>query len=205
MDKQVIIDKIEQLTPVQKALSLVLFLFFIVGGSWYFLFSSKIDELTKLKGNITALEEAITKYRLLAAKLPHLEEQLKERQKELILAKMLLPEDAQALERLLASFEKLGNEKGVEFILFQPGPENIYEFYATRRVQLRLQGAFHNLVQYFDSLVRLERLVSLENLRLTPVKNNGATGESLLMADSSILVYRALTPEEILDRKSKKK
>jgi type IV pilus assembly protein PilO len=208
MDKQAVINKLERLTLVQKILIVLLTLVFIGGGSWYFFFSPKFEKLGKLRENIASLEQTIAKYKVLAAKLPHLEEELAKRKKELVLARMLLPEDVQALERLLASFEKLGNEKEVEFLLFQPGPEEKHDFYATRRVQLRLQGAFHNLVQYFDSLVRLDRLVSLENLRLTPVKKKVAPGESFLMADSSILVYRALTPEELQEmakQKTKKK
>ena len=208
MDKQAIVNKLEQLTLVQKILIVVSTLFFIGGASWYFLFSPKFAELSKLRTNIAGLEQTIVQYRILAARLPHLEEELAKRQKEFILARMLLPEDAQALERLLASFEKVGKEKGVEFLFFQPGPEEKHDFYATRRVSLRLQGGFHNLVQYFDSLARLDRLVSLENLRLTPVRKKEAQKRSFLKADSSILVYRALTPEEIQEmakQKTKKK
>lgn len=105
------------------------------------------------------------------AKLPELERSLALRQKELYYAKTLLPEDSRALEMLLASFERLGRDENVEFILFQPGAEQIQEFYATRTVQLQISGTFHRLVTYFDRLTRLDRLVTIQNITFSPVSD----------------------------------
>jgi type IV pilus assembly protein PilO len=116
----------------------------------------------------------------------------------------LLPKDTQALERLLASFEMLAQEMGVGFMSFTPGRETVGELYASRNVSLRLRGSFHNLMRFFDKLSRLDRLVQLQSLRLQPAGEQSGRQGALLGADSTLVVFRALTPEERTAQQAKK-
>ncbi|MFP4083787.1 MAG: type 4a pilus biogenesis protein PilO [Desulfonatronovibrio sp.] len=199
INKQEILSSIEKLTRTQKILVQFLILAVICGTSWYFYLEPALGKMAELKQDAESLEEDITRFSIQAAKLPETEGALEKMERELILANTLLPKDAHALERLLASFEQLGNEKGVRFLLFQPGSEEVHKYYATRTVQLRLQGNFHHLMSYFDELSRLDRLVSLQSLRLSPLSEQ--QGENItLSAESVLLVYRSLSQAELEDR-----
>ncbi len=196
INKQEILSAVDKLTRVQKILVQVLVPAAILGLSWFFFLSPAWENITRLQQEADSLEQDIARFSIQAARLPEVEKEFEEREKELILARTLLPEDAHALERLLASFERLGNEKGVRFLLFQPGAEEVHKHYASRSVQLRLQGNFHNLISYFDELSRFDRLVSLQSLRLNPL--SGQQGERIvLMAEAMLLVYRSLSQEEL--------
>lgn len=196
INKQEILSSIEKLTRVQKILVQVLVPAAILGLSWFLYLSPAWENITRLQQEAESLEQDIARFSVQAARLPEIEKEFEEREKELVLARTLLPEDAHALERLLASFERLGNEKGVRFLLFQPGAEETHKHYASRSVQLRLQGSFHNLMSYFDELSRFDRLVSLQSLRLNPL--SGQQGERIvLMAEAMLLVYRSLSQEEL--------
>ncbi|WP_028573914.1 type 4a pilus biogenesis protein PilO [Desulfonatronovibrio hydrogenovorans] len=195
--KQEILARIESLSRTRRILVQILILGLICGLFWFFYLDPARDQIAGLERDIQSLDIDIARFSSQAARLPELEKELGSREKELILAKTLLPEDAHALERLLASFERLGNEKGVRFLLFQPGTQELHQFYATRNVQLRLQGQFHDLISYFDELTRLDRLVSLQSLRLTPVAAQQRTDENVLSAETVLLVYRSLSPAEL--------
>lgn len=195
INKQDILSSVDKLSRTQKVLVQVLILAVICGLSWYFYLSPALDRISSLQQEVESLEQDIARFSIQAARLPEMEDKFEIMERELILARALLPEDAHALERLLASFERLGNEKGVRFLLFQPGSEEVHSYYASRSVQLRLQGNFHDLVSYFDELARLDRLVSLQSLRLNPV--SGQQGERILLsAEAVLLVYRSLSPAE---------
>jgi type IV pilus assembly protein PilO len=97
----------------------------------------------------------------------------------------------------------LGNDQGVEFLLFKPGGENKEDFFAQRSVQLRLEGTFYDLMRYFDRLSRLDRLVDMESVRFSPQGAKDAQSV-MLSADAKLLVYRSLTPEELQEDKKKK-
>lgn len=203
MAKKSFLEQLDQLTPLHRFLVLLLSLGIVLGGGWYFLLSPKMETYSRLEKDIQKLKKEIKTNRKIAANLEEREKELQAKRQEFIYAKRLLPQDAQALERLLASFERLGNDQGVEFLLFKPGGENKQDFFAQRSVQLRLEGAFYDLMRYFDRLSRLDRLVDLESVRFSP-KGAKDAQSVMLSADAKLLVYRSLTPEELQEDKKKK-
>ena len=204
MDKSSVSKKFAELSSVQLLLILLGLAGLVYGAYWYFILDDKLIQITKAQQEIEKLNKDIALYRAQVAKLPELERSLALRNKELDYAKTLLPEDARALEMLLSSFEKLGRDENVEFILFQPGAEQIQEFYATRSVQLQISGTFHRLVTYFDRLARLDRLVTIQNVTFSPVSDFSPT-EKYLNTSLVLQVYRALTEAEIAAREAQKK
>ncbi|MGE4442353.1 MAG: type 4a pilus biogenesis protein PilO [Desulfomicrobium sp.] len=204
MDKSSVSKKFAELSSVQLLLILLGLAALVYGAYWYFILDDKLVQITKARQNIEKLDKDIALYRAQVAKLPELERSLAAKNKELYYAKTLLPEDSRALEMLLSSFEKLGRDENVEFILFQPGAEQIQEFYATRSVQLQISGTFHRLVTYFDRLTRLDRLVTIQNVTFSPVSDFSPT-EKYLNTSLVLQVYRALTEAEIAAREAQKK
>ncbi|WP_031387503.1 type IV pilus inner membrane component PilO [Desulfonatronum thiodismutans] len=196
MDSRALVKRLENLSKLHKLGILIGLVVVALGCYAFFSLMPNLERKTILQEDIRNLETSIAANRRLAARLPELEEEMEAREYELLLAKMLLPEDAQERERLLAAIERLGMDVGVEFMLFQPGGEVQHDFYASREVQLRMRGEFHNLITFFDRMARLDRLVSLDRLRLQPTAAAG-TGPVILNAESTIQVYRALTEQEI--------
>lgn len=203
MDKSSFSKKFSELTSLQLVLILLGLAISMYGAYWYFVFDDKLIQITKAQQSIAQLDKDIALFRIQVANLPDLQRKLGLRKKELYYAKTLLPEDSRALEMLLSSFEKLGRDENVEFILFQPGAEQIQEFYATRTIQLQISGTFHRLVTYFDRLSRLDRLVTIQNVTFTPVSDFSPT-EKYLNTSLVLQVYRALTEAEIKAREAQK-
>jgi len=203
MDKSSFSKKFSELTSLQLILILLGLAISMYGGYWYFVLDDKLIQITKAQESIVQLDKDIALFRTQVANLPDLQRKLELRKKELYYAKTLLPEDSRALEMLLSSFEKLGRDENVEFILFQPGAEQIQEFYATRTIQLQISGTFHRLVTYFDRLSRLDRLVTIQNVTFTPVSDFSPT-EKYLNTSLVLQVYRALTEAEIKAREEQK-
>lgn len=202
--KQSILKKFSDLPSSRKLLLFLVIACLSIGGYWYFILDEKLTTITKLTQSADDLAQDIERHRLQVAKLPELEQRLNLQKKELYYAMTLLPEDARALESLLASFERLGRDEHVEFILFQPGPENMAEFYATRSVQVQISGTFHRLLTYFDRLSRLERLVTIQDVTFSPTSDFSPT-EKYLKVDLVLQVYRALTEAEIKAREEEQK
>ena len=197
MDKEKIFKKIENLSNLQKTLVCIGSVIFLLALYWFLGFSPNLDRVKSLQQAVGRLDQDIAANKAKIKRLPELEAELFRREEEFVWAKTLLPEDSQALERLLASFEKLGRDEGVEFQSFQPGGETVRDFYATREVKLKLQGEFHNLMRYFDRLARLDRLVRLEDVKLSPAGQKNGEVSVILGADCSLSVYRALTQDEL--------
>ncbi len=205
MDREALVKRLETLSRAQKLLILFFTVALLGAAYWYFLFRPEYDNLKRLEKDVAQLEDTIRNYRIKVARLPKLEKKLEAQQREFVYAKTLLPESSSDVENLLSEIEKLGNDNGLDFLLFSPGNEKIHDFYASRQVQLRLQGPFHNLMHFFSLISRLNRLVTLENLQLRPGKGRGPNGEIVLNSDSQILIYRTLTEAELAAKNKKKK
>ncbi|WP_456324325.1 type 4a pilus biogenesis protein PilO [Desulfonauticus submarinus] len=169
----------------------------------YFGLWASLEEQSRLSRNLKSLDKEIARYRVIASKLKAVRKDLKFYERQFVLAKTLLPEGTKALEKLLASFEMKGREKGIEFVYFHPLNEVKFDFYAARRVNIRITGSFHNIVSYLDELTRLNRLVSIENIKFAP--RGKQTTVSNLLVDCNLRVYRALTEKEILAQQETKK
>ena len=194
MDKELLTKKLESLSKVKKISIAMAVVVLFLAAYWWFLFKPQWEKIPSLEKEIAGLEKNINIFRKKVEKLPKLKKKMEQKRQELIYAQNLLPESGEEIEQLLASIEGLGKEQGIEFLLFTPGSEQIGKYYAERSVQLRLKGQFHNLMRFFNKLSGLNRLVTLEHLRLNP---QGTKGEQVLLnADSRIFMYRALTEEE---------
>lgn len=195
MNKQAVLQKIDSLSSGRKLCIVLISILMLAALYWFFFLQKSWQQSTDLQDSITRLEQDIALYSKKASQLPELEKTLAANQKELLYAQSLLPESMHDVENLLAEIEKLGNELGVEFQLFEPGQEEIQDFYATQMVNLRVKGQFHNLLQFFSQMSRLNRLVTLENLKLQP--DSFQTGQDIVLsAPAQIAVYRALTQME---------
>lgn len=196
MTRQELIKSLEKLTLVHKILIVTGLVVVLGAGYWYFFLSPQLDNMIKLHKDIATINTDIDRFTKISLQLPALEKKVQAKQTEFLFAQTLLPEDAQALESLLASFEMVAQEMGVSFMSFTPGKQTVTELYASRSVSLRLRGSFHNLMRFFDTLSRLDRLVQLDSLRLQPVGKQQDNQVSVLTADSILVVFRALTSQE---------
>ncbi|MGM0424094.1 MAG: type 4a pilus biogenesis protein PilO [Thermodesulfobacteriota bacterium] len=196
MSKQALLQKIDSISTGRKILILIACLVLLLALYWFFFLQDSLQQVSQLQDSIASLKQEISSYEKQVDQLPEIEDRLQARQKELAYAQRLLPDSMHDVENLLAEIEKLGKDVGVEFLLFEPGQEEVQEFYAMQLVNLRVQGPFHNLMQYFSRMSRLNRLVTLESLRLQP-EGPQHSQEIQLMAPARIAVYRALTQEEL--------
>lgn len=199
MTRDQLIQKLDRLSNVQKISLFVGIICLTICIYWFFFFKPQYESIKPLEKDIRHLEQKIDIYQKKVARLPELEKRYRSLQDEFAYAETLLPETSQGVERLLSSIERLGNQQGIEFLLFVPGKESQHEFYATRSVNLRIQGPFHNLMRFFSQMSRLNRLVSLERVQLHP--RNSKDHNQVIEANTRISVYRSLTQEEIKAQK----
>jgi len=193
MDRTAQTEKLDKLTSKQKIAIVCGTILAVLALYWFFFFSPSYSKLEDIKKEISQLENKINQKKVQAAKLPKLEKKLRKNKKEMQYARDLLPKSQVGIENLLSQIEKLGKKVGVEFISFVPANESVREFYVTREVKLLLKGPFHNLMTFFNKLSSLNRLVTLESLRLKPRRNPEKT---VLRTNSKIFLYRTLTPQE---------
>lgn len=165
---------------------------FILLAAWFLVIKDKRDEMLRLEGDEIALRTEFEGKQARASNLEPLKQQLA--QMEIILQQLLrqLPSKNQ-MPDLIVDVSQQALASGITNELFQPGTEELKEFYAEKPISIRMVGNYHQFGAFMSGVASLPRVVimTMHNVSLRP----RGTSEILEMA-GTIKTYRYLDPDE---------
>ena len=143
----------------------------IVIGVVFFLILPKHKEINELEIKIAAQENEIAKNQAKAAKLSQLKLENEKLIKRLEDLKQQLPEEKE-ITSLLKQVSDLCIRASLKVSLWKPEAKKthpsgiVYEI----PVKVELRGSYHSLGSFFSSLTKLNRIVNINDFRLTDPK-----------------------------------
>jgi type IV pilus assembly protein PilO len=191
-----ILDAILERSTAQKVAILGVSVILIAALYYSFLFSPKADELAKLADSVEIARNEKTVKTQKAANLSRLRQDVQRLDAELKKAIAQLPEKKEIPE-LLSSISSKAQQSGLDVLLFRPRPESYQDFYAEVPVDITVKGNFHNTVNFFDDVGRMDRLVNIDNIGF---KNPTVSGDSVVLETTSVA-----TAFRFLDEAERKK
>jgi type IV pilus assembly protein PilO len=188
-----LIDRILELPKLQKIAILATAIMLAAGLYYSFLHVPLGDEIAKLVDSVEiANNEKLTKFQK-AASLPRLRQELARLDLELKKAVAQLP-DRKEVADLSGSISSKAQSAGLEVLAFRPRAESFQEFYAEVPVDLTVKGNYHEMIDFFDNVGRLDRLINIDNIGF---KNPTVNGERVLVETTTVATaYRFLNEAE---------
>jgi type IV pilus assembly protein PilO len=95
------------------------------------------------------------------------------------------------MDALLSDINQAGLGRGLTFELFRPGQVNVKDYYAELPIQVRVVGRYHDVGSFTSDIANLSRIVTLNNLAITPARDGQLTMEA------QAKTFRYLDSEEI--------
>ena len=167
----------------------------IVCAGWWFFWSDQLIELeTKEREEQTLKQQYLDKKRQ-AVNLDLYTQQLAEIDRSFGALLKQLPNKSE-IEALLIEVNQAGLGRGLQFELFRPGNEQIKDFYAELPIAVKINGSYHDFGAFAADIAKLPRIVTLNNISVTPVKDGG-----VLSLDATTKTFRYLDEEEIAKQK----
>lgn len=164
----------------------------VVAGLWFAWLKSVDEELIAER----AREEQLrTDYRgklVQAVNLDALRKQLEQVQQYVTQLEKQLPSKAE-MDALLSDINQAGLGRSLQFELFRPGQVVVREYYAELPITVRVTGTYHDIGLFAADIANLSRIVTLNNLSLTPIANR----EGYLTMDAVAQTFRYLDQDEI--------
>lgn len=148
-------------------------------------------EKGKLEGDLQKLQADLDQKRIIAANRPRLEEEIKALEKQLEVALVKLPEEKE-IPKLLTQVNTLGLQSGLEFLLFRPAAPVNKGFYAEVPIDIRVQGEYHALGGFLDRVSKLERIVNVADLRISPLAGQQQRAGRTITADFKATTFTFL-------------
>jgi type IV pilus assembly protein PilO len=127
-----------------------------------------------------------------AVNLDALRKQLEQVQQYVTQLEKQLPSKAE-MDALLSDINQAGLGRSLQFELFRPGQIVVREYYAELPITIRVTGKYHDVGLFAADVANLSRIVTLNNLSLTPI----ASREGYLTMDGVAKTFRYLDPEEV--------
>ena len=169
-------------------LALTFALFLIPAVIFYFVsYSPTADKIGKLDKQKDSLTKEVREVERKAADLKKFEKELEEARAVFEETSILLPKEKE-IPRLLTDISALGRAAGLEFLTFKPQADIPKDFYAEIPISINVSGPYHNIGYFFDQVSKLERIVTVSNIKMGSPKKDGV--EMLLSSDCVLVTYR---------------
>ena len=196
---------------VQRTIVLVIFLAIVAYVYFFtqfmpFFFQPRKARIESLTLDYEKISADLEKARKTVDNLEKLEQEYERLHEKWVAAQSLLPQEKEVAE-LLRKVTRAGNQAGVDFMLFQPGPPVNKEFIAENPVKVRVRGQYHQLGVFLSKVANLDRIINVSDIRITPMskpqgaKDNKVTRNYTIEAEMTMTAYTLLEGGEVSDEK----
>jgi len=164
----------------------------VVAGLWFSWLKGVDEELVAAKAQEEQLRATYKQKLVQAVNLDALRKQLEQVQQYVTQLEKQLPSKAE-MDALLSDINQAGLGRSLQFELFRPGQVAVREYYAELPISIRVTGSYHDIGLFAGDIANLSRIVTLNDLSLTPIPNR----EGYLSMDGTARTYRYLDQDEI--------
>jgi type IV pilus assembly protein PilO len=160
-------------------------------GIWQFVVKTELPELERAEQQERELFNSFRDKQQLAANFEAYSNQLAEIERDFGMMLRQLPGRTE-IESLLVDISQTALGAGLEEKTFTPQAEIPRDFYAEKPITLRYTGSYHEIGEFVSNVAALPRIVTLHNMRITPIS---IAGTEELQLDVTGKTYRYLDEE----------
>lgn len=164
----------------------------VIAGLWFAWLKSVDEELQSERAREVTLREDYRKKLVQAVNLDALKKQLEQVQQYVSQLEKQLPSKAE-MDALLSDINQAGLGRSLQFELFRPGQVSVKEYYAELPISVKVTGGYHDIGLFAADIANLSRIVTLNNLSISPVKER----DGFLTLDCVAKTFRYLDQEEV--------
>lgn len=197
---------------VQKSIIVAIFLAFI---GYIFFFTSFLPffnhpmraKIASLSSEYEKMSAELEKARKTVGNLARLEAEYDRLHDKWLAAQGLLPKEKEVAD-LLRKVTRVGNQAGVDFLLFEPQDPVQKEFITENPVKVKVRGEYHQLGIFLSKVANLDRIINVSNLHIEPAadKSQGKEDQAVrgytIEADMVMTAYTLVEGGETTNAKT---
>ncbi|WP_084312312.1 type 4a pilus biogenesis protein PilO [Desulfobulbus elongatus] len=180
-------EQYSKISTRNKLLAVALLTLLLTGLFYIVFYQPNHEELGRLAQQASTGNEELRKVRKAARDLPVHQKALEDARIQFETTSALLPK-SQEIPNLLRNISDLGRNSGLDFISFTPGQEAPKDFYAEIPIDIKIKGPYHNLGLFLDRVSKLERIVTVNNIKTEKVDQE--SNEMVLSSSCKLITYR---------------
>ncbi len=154
---------------------------------FFVFFQPNNENITNLTKQQQSLEKKLREVKKTLQDRPRLQKELEETTAVFEEASKLLPKEKE-IPKLLADISSLGRNAGLDFNSFRPQADIPKDFYDEIPIDIDVNGPYHNVGFFLDQISKLDRIVSVSNIKMGSPKREG--NDMLLNSFCKLVTYR---------------
>ena len=154
-------------------LGVLLLVALVVGVAYYYVYlNPQIQENDKLRSQIEAKTRENEQLRQFEPKLADLNRQMAILQQQMEIQKKIVPDDKDA-DQFIRILHDTASTSGIEIRRYTSMPVANHEFYSDVPFTIDIDGPYYSVLNFFQRVSELERIVNIDNLQMSNVKSTG--------------------------------
>ncbi len=166
-------DRFGSLPLYQKALGFAAVAVITIIAFYYAFLASLDGEIAQMQNKIKAKRNELNESTKILFQIKEYETKLKYMEKKFEEAMALLPEKTE-LPSLLEKISNLAEKSGLTIEVFRPLGEVPSDFYVKVPIDLSITGSFQEMMNFFDSVGKLRRVVNIGDLNIKRISTGPA-------------------------------
>ena len=154
-------------------LGVLLLVALVIGVAYYYVYlNPQIQENDKLRSQIEAKTRENEQLRQFEPKLADLNRQMAILQQQMEIQKKIVPDDKDA-DQFIRLLHDTASTSGIEIRRYTSMPVANHEFYSDVPFSIDIDGPYYSVLNFFQRVSELERIVNIDNLQMSNVKTTG--------------------------------
>jgi type IV pilus assembly protein PilO len=152
-----------EMSDVKQWGTLLLGAILLTGALFFTLFKSQRDQNTQAQQQLEAKLHENAELEAYRPKLQEMERQLASLKQQLEIERRIVPDEKQADDFIRAMMSEAA-KAGIEVRRFTARSANTKDFYSELPFELEVDGPYYSMLNFFDRVGKLERIVNVSNL-----------------------------------------
>lgn len=158
-----------------------------IGAAWQVLIGPMRGELATRRARLANIQSDVARASATARRLPALQKDIASLEHQLVATTAVLPDEKDAQD-VLRQLHELASDASLSIASFTPKAVTDKPQYSEWPIELGLNGGYHDLGRFFDSVANLPLLISVSNLHLKAREQN-SSGPGALVASCTATTY----------------
>jgi type IV pilus assembly protein PilO len=161
----------------------------VLAGAWVYMDTlGQLEELGAVEKKELDLKTEFEDKQRKSANLQDYRDQLAQIETSLAIMIKQMPTQEEVAS-LLVDISQTGLASGLEFRLFQPGSPIARDFYSELPINIQVIGKYEELSLFVSGLAALPRIVTVHDVKITPIGKGKADAEDTMVMDAIVKTY----------------
>jgi type IV pilus assembly protein PilO len=141
----------------------------ITAGLYFGFYKSIADQNQASQERLTSLNAQVEQLKRYQNDLPRLNQQIVSLQQQLEIQKRIVPDEKEA-DQFIHLLQSTAQGAGVQIRRWTAKPTSTRDFYVEVPFELELDGPYYAVLNFFDRVAHLERIINVSSLQLDSLK-----------------------------------